>query len=125
MPRPCLLLVEDEALVALELLDVFDRAGFAIAAWAASVQEAHRALRRCRPDAAVLDVSIQGELIFPVADELDTLQVPFVFLTGHNHELFPTRHLARPCLSKPCAERTALRAVARLIDGPGAAVTAS
>ena len=41
--------------------------------------------------AAILDVKVKGETSFEVADSLFRNDVPFVFLTGYDGEIIPTR----------------------------------
>jgi CheY-like chemotaxis protein len=43
-------------------------------------------------DLAVLDINLQGEAVYPVADALMTRQVPFVFATGYGPSLIPDRY---------------------------------
>lgn len=86
MSRPRILLVEDEAMVAMMMEDLLDDLGWEVAAsldglaaamaWLA---EGHRAI-----DGAVLDVNLRGETVFPVADLLRAKGTPFGFLTGYN-----------------------------------------
>ena len=78
-----ILVLEDEALLAFELLEELEAAG---ALPVASSQKVSHALERIRSgemfDAAILNVWLQGKLSFPVADELRQRDIPFVFVTG-------------------------------------------
>ena len=77
------LVVEDEALVAmaveLQLLDF----GCVIAALAFHVSEAVGAARSLPIDIALLDVNVAGREVFPVADALIARGIPFVFASGY------------------------------------------
>jgi DNA-binding NarL/FixJ family response regulator len=64
------LIVEDEALVAFQLEDMLADLGCAIIGPASRVGQALDLLRRRPVDAAVLDLNIGGELVYPVADAL-------------------------------------------------------
>jgi PAS domain S-box-containing protein len=77
-----ILLVEDEELVALELSAELSRLGWAIVGPAATLAEAQALLSK-HFDAAVLDVNLRGHPIYPVAEQLEKLRVPFVFCTGY------------------------------------------
>ena len=77
-----ILLVEDEELVALELSAELSRLGWAIVGPAATLAEAQALLSK-HVDAAVLDVNLRGHPIYPVAEQLQKLHVPFVFCTGY------------------------------------------
>jgi hypothetical protein len=52
-------------------------------------------------DAAILDVNLGGELIYPVADALAARGVPFVFVTGYGAESIDGRFAHVPILQKP------------------------
>jgi DNA-binding response OmpR family regulator len=76
------LVVEDELLIAMELDDVLQDAGFQVLGPVASVEGALDRLRTERPHAAVLDVSLRGERVTPVAEVLLSMNVPFVLTTA-------------------------------------------
>ena len=77
-----IMIVEDEALVAMALRESLDELGFSVLGPFNRISEAMIALRNNRIDAAVLDVNLGGELIYPLADVLAADHVPFVFITG-------------------------------------------
>ncbi|MDR4307595.1 response regulator [Chelatococcus sambhunathii] len=52
-------------------------------------------------DGAILDVCLQGELVFPVAMALRQRAVPFIFATGYGSEFFPEGLGEAPRLQKP------------------------
>lgn len=52
-------------------------------------------------DAAVLDVDIGGDPVFPVADVLEARHVPFLFFSGASTFDVPARYLFSDRLSKP------------------------
>jgi two-component SAPR family response regulator len=59
------------------------------------------ALRNNHVDAAVLDVNLGGELIYPLADVLTADHVPFVFITGYGADEIERRYASIPILQKP------------------------
>jgi len=69
-------------------------------------------------DAAVLDINLDGELVYPVAEELARRDVPFIFVTGYGAESIERRFAHVPVLQKPI-ERPMLEGVF-LVDGVGA-----
>ena len=79
---PRILVVEDEYLIAMELEFTLQRAGYLVLGPARSVAAALELLREERPDAAVLDVSLAGEWVTPVAEVLRAMTVPFVLASG-------------------------------------------
>lgn len=83
--RGRLLVVEDEALIAMALAQDLGKLGWDIVGPAATVGEARRLLADTLPDAAVLDVNLRGELVYPLAEWLRARRVPFVFCSGYEH----------------------------------------
>jgi CheY-like chemotaxis protein len=101
MSAPEVLVVEDEGLIALLLDDMLEDLGFHVAYSAASVAQALAWLDQGgAPDAALLDVNLAGEKVFPVADALAARGVPFVFSSGYG-EMSERRFGAAPMLGKP------------------------
>jgi CheY-like chemotaxis protein len=99
--RPRILLVEDEGLVALMLEDMIIDLGFDVAYSAASVAQALSWIDAGgEVDAALLDVNLGGEAVFPVADALKARGVPFAFSTGYGEGHDP-RFRESPLLGKP------------------------
>jgi PAS domain S-box-containing protein len=104
------MIVEDEALVAMALRESLDELGFSVVGPFNRISEAMVALRNNRIDAAVLDVNLGGELIYPLADVLVADHVPFVFITGYGAEEIEPRYAHVAILQKPI-EAGALQSV--------------
>lgn len=86
MPRRGrLLVVEDETLIAMAIAKDLSRLGWDIIGPAATIAEARRLMQDTLPDAAVLDVNLSGELVYPLAEWLREQRVPFVFCSGYEH----------------------------------------
>ncbi|HEY0648325.1 PAS domain S-box protein [Phenylobacterium sp.] len=97
-----LLVVEDEALIALALARDLDAMGWEIVGPAGSLDEAMNLLERVGlPDAAVLDINLGGKLVYPVADRLRAHQVPFVFCSGYEQLEADSQFESCPRLRKP------------------------
>lgn len=97
-----LLVVEDEALIAMELCKDLGQAGWEILGPASSIEEALRLLDgRTLPDAAVLDVNLGGRLVYPVAERLQALGIPFVFCTGYQRLDDHRGFFSSPVVRKP------------------------
>jgi DNA-binding response OmpR family regulator len=100
------LVVEDEALIAMMLEDVLREAGAEVLT-AATLGEALRLVEAAAAGhggglgAAVLDIDLAGERVLPVADALARLGVPFLFATGYDAGCGRGRHAAVPVLHKP------------------------
>jgi len=66
----------------------------------ASLPEAFGALSQPF-DAALLDVNLAGEAVYPLADELVRLHVPIIFLTGYESASIEPKFAGAPVLTKP------------------------
>jgi DNA-binding response OmpR family regulator len=89
------LVVEDEFLIAMELDAVLKKGGFEVLGPVSSVAAALSLIQAERPDAAVLDVSLRGERVTPVAEVLLANKVPFVLASAY----LPEDLAAEPALS--------------------------
>ena len=113
------LVVEDDPAVGLDLRTVLAHAGVAVAGPAASVSAAFAAMAGQAIDAAILDIRLKdNELVFPVADALAALRIPFVFASGRSAALMPFRHSHRPFFDKPFQSAEVVDALERLLDQP-------
>lgn len=83
------LIVEDELLVALLIEDFLVDLGCSTVGPCGSVETALEAARDWTFDLAVLDVNLDGEQVYPVADVLTERQIPFLFLSGYGDEAIP------------------------------------
>jgi DNA-binding response OmpR family regulator len=93
------LLVEDEYLVASLIEEMLEIAGCIVTGPIPRLAQAVDAADREACDAAVLDVNLAGERIYPVADILSRRNIPFVFVTGYG--VLPGEYANRPRLCKP------------------------
>jgi DNA-binding response OmpR family regulator len=126
IPGNRIMIVEDEALVAMALRQSLDEMGFSVLGPFSRITEALAALRSNHIDAAVLDVNLGGELVYPLADVLAASQVPFIFVTGYGSEEVDRRFAGIPVLQKPIQgevlRATLLRPPAISLKVPVAAV---
>ena len=97
-----ILIVEDEPLIAMMLEDFLDLLGKTVAGAADNVAEAITVVDGGGVEAAILDLNLRGgEKSIPVAEELASRGIPFVFATGGGDESVDVRFRDRPCLQKP------------------------
>jgi CheY-like chemotaxis protein len=97
-----ILLVEDEGLVAAMLEDMLADFGCILAGTAATVGEALAAVEAATEiDAAILDVNLGGEKVFPVADILVGRDVPIVFSTAYGPADIAERYPQARIIHKP------------------------
>jgi PAS domain S-box-containing protein len=100
--RPCILVVEDEALAALELAGDLEAAGFQVLGPAISVAQALTLINnQSRCDAAVLDVNLGRETSQPIALRLIASGIPFVTVSGYAPDQMPAVFRAAPLVTKP------------------------
>ena len=95
------LVVEDEALLALELAECLTDAGLEVVGPATSVANALKLVNNPGCDVVILDVNLGTEHSEPVALELKARGIPFVVLSGNSREYFPTGFAGAPSVSKP------------------------
>jgi CheY-like chemotaxis protein len=95
------LLVEDEMIVAWLLEDMLADLGCAVVGPAASVNQALAMIDTEAIDVAVLDVNLNGQMSYPIADALAARGVPFVFSTGYDKDSLLDGYRTFPVLQKP------------------------
>jgi CheY-like chemotaxis protein len=97
------LIVEDEALVAMLLEDMLVDAGQEPVFVAATIEEALAYVRDKADgfDFAVVDVNLNGQPIFPVAEALVAAGKRLAFSTGYGPGGLPAEWRDRPVLAKP------------------------
>jgi DNA-binding response OmpR family regulator len=76
------LIVEDEFLIAMDLQNALERAGFRVVGPVGTVSSAIDLIERDQPETAVLDVNLGTEEVLPVAARLKSLGVPYVLATA-------------------------------------------
>ncbi|SHI70424.1 PAS domain S-box-containing protein [Roseomonas rosea] len=114
LKRARVLLVEDEVLVAIEAAESLVAAGCEVLGPAATLDEGIALATRAGPiDAAILDVSLAGEEVVPLADMLVARGVPVLFATGYGEA--PAGHQGAPVLTKPIRPEDLVGAVRRLV----------
>lgn len=113
-----ILVVEDTFLVAMDLSDQLTDSGCDVIGPAASVQQALDQIDGIALDGAVLDVNLDGERSFPIAELLASRGIPFLFLTGYDSPaVFPDEFQQAPRLSKPVDPKALTDAVAHFRRG--------
>lgn len=110
-----LLIVEDEALIAMMIQDVIRDAGAEVVGPAANVDMAMSALREQAVDGAILDVNLSGQRIDPVANALRARKIPFLFLTGYGKSGIGERFPSATVITKPFNDVDLLKTVDRVI----------
>jgi CheY-like chemotaxis protein len=98
------LIVEDDPIIALDFEDTILGFGVKTVRTAGSVTRALETIADRVPDFALLDVGLVREKSFAIAERLDELGIPFVFVTGYGADIrLPAAFAQKPRLPKPCA----------------------
>ena len=113
---PCVLLVEDNVIIAWDAEETLKRLGVGLVISASSVSQALAAIEKQPPSFALLDVDLGIETSFAVAEQLMRSGIPFAFVTGYGEQIaLPAIFADVPKIGKPYSVDT-LRAV--LSGGP-------
>ena len=111
------LVVEDEALVSMLLEDMLTDHGCEVVGAASRLSQALDLVadETLDFDAAILDVNLGGDPIFPVAEALAKRGAPFVFATGYGASGLPDHWRHRPTLQKPFTHQDVGKALAEAV----------
>lgn len=106
-----ILVVEDDYLIATDLARTLQAAGASVVGPAPSVDKALALIDAEMVDAAILDVNLNGDKSFPIAEVLHARGIPFLFATGYDCDDIPEAWNGHPCVMKPMP----LEAIAQLV----------
>jgi DNA-binding response OmpR family regulator len=84
--KPLVLILEDEALIALNLQDELQDAGYEVAGPFSACSAALEWLRTATPDTAILDATLKDGPCREIALELSRREVPFLIYSGHQQD---------------------------------------
>jgi DNA-binding NtrC family response regulator len=101
LPRARVLVVEREAIVALDLQRTLREAGYRAIGPAATLGEVQRLIEQGPIDCALIDVDANRGTTLPISDLLAFADVPFVFVMQGDNACIPQRHADRPRVRKP------------------------
>jgi CheY-like chemotaxis protein len=114
-----ILVIEDSPVVAPFTVDVLGDLGCLVVGPAPNMAAARELLDGEEFDAAILDVHIRGERVFPLCDLLVAKGVPFVLTSGYADWQMPEKWQDRPRLQKPYTIDQVEEALNALLDGKG------
>lgn len=112
---PAVLIVEDDEQLGWAIGSCVEEAGYTVAGFAQTVDAALAALGRETIDAALLDINLQGELVYPVAHALAARGVPFVFVTAQPRSHILEAYRDRPVVPKPYYDAALCAALATML----------
>jgi DNA-binding response OmpR family regulator len=106
-----ILLVEDEAISAIDTRSILEMAGAKIIGPAYSVRQGFHWLAGHRIDCAVLDINLSDGLVFDLADAVARQAIPIVFLSAHSLDVAPPQHRERRLVHKPFGTHSLIKAI--------------
>lgn len=110
------LIVEDELLVAMMIEDLLGDFGCITIGPYGTVSTAMHAVETESPDLALLDVNLNGERVYPVAEALTERHVPFLFLSGYGEEAIPPGRTGWKVCAKPFKWEELARMLCAAVD---------
>jgi CheY-like chemotaxis protein len=110
------LVIEDEALVAMLIEDMILDSGDEMVGSASRLSDALVLARETQADVALLDINLGGVLAYPVADVLHQRGVPIVFTTGYGSAGVSERFRDCPILDKPFDQPSLEKAIHTILS---------
>src|SRR6476619_1987432 len=111
LPHGKVLVVVDDALMALDLQRLLHEAEYRVVGPATTVAEVQRMIQRGDIDCAILDPDVDRRAPLPIADLLAFADIPVVYLTTGVPGSLPARHGRRPVLQKPFTRAKLIAAI--------------
>jgi DNA-binding response OmpR family regulator len=111
-----ILVVEDDALIAMEMAERLTELGYVVLETAATIDAAEKLIAAQRPDAALLDANLAGISSVPFGAKLAAMGVPIAFCTGYDAiKNLPSGLAKAPILTKPISDDALTSALKALL----------
>ena len=111
-----ILVVEDSPVVGPFTADLLGELGCEVVGPAPNMAAARELVEAGEFDAALMDIHIRGERVFPLCEMLETKDVPFVFTSGYADRNMPEKWEGRPRIQKPYTLDQIEKALSALFD---------
>lgn len=108
------LVVEDEAAIAMLVEDAVEASGYVVAATATNITEAMAAAARRDFDVALLDLNLNGQKAHALPVTLSAFGKPFAFVTGYGEAGVLEKFADAPVVQKPFRQKDIAEALERL-----------
>ena len=112
------LVIEDEAVIAMTAEDMIEQLGHEIAGQAATLDEALEQVCRCDFDLALLDINLNGTMSTPVAHALREAGKTFIITTGYGTSGPQGEFAGVMVVAKPYTIATLEHAIMNAVNGP-------
>jgi CheY-like chemotaxis protein len=111
-----ILVVEDSPVVGPFTVDILADLGCEVVGPAPNMAAARELADAAAFDAALMDVHIRGERVFPLCEMLDQKGIPFVLTSGYADWHMPEKWDDRPRLQKPYTVEQVEKALGALLS---------
>lgn len=112
-----ILVAEDELVVACDLCDTVEEAGFEVEGPHSGISSAMLAFQKEKPALAILDIELDDGIVFPLAKKLSEEDVPIIFHSGRRSQEEVAEHFpTATTLVKPSPPSAILKAVAEVLE---------
>lgn len=113
-----ILVAEDEPIVAFDLCDTVEEAGYEVEGPHSGISSAMRASQREKPDLAILDITLEDGEVYGLAKQLEADNVPIIFHSGRvTREELEEHFPGATTLVKPCPPAEMIGAVSGVLEG--------
>lgn len=114
MSETRILIVEDEAVIAMALEMFLEELGCKVVATAGNVQQALKLASDEEFDLAFLDINLNGQKAHVLPGVLERRGKPFAFVTGYGEQGVLAAHADAPVVAKPFSQAAIAAALALL-----------
>lgn len=112
-----ILIVEDDPFIAMDLEDTFAEAGYNVIGPVADVKSGLALIKAQRPDIATLDYNLGRENSIPIANALEEMNIPYVFLSGQMGSVIETHNVpAQSIIGKPYVPSKLLKLISFMVQ---------
>jgi DNA-binding NtrC family response regulator len=107
-------------MVAMMVEQVLTELGLCVVGPYATIEDALQAVRESPVDAAILDINLGGQSVYPLVDFLTTKGVPTAFISGYGVESVDRRYGHIPLMQKPIDRQVLLNLLNSIRDAKDA-----
>ncbi|MEP5938449.1 MAG: response regulator [Erythrobacter sp.] len=116
MAQPKILVAEVERVIAFDLCDTVEEAGYRVEGPHSDISAAMLAFQKDKPDLAILDVQLDDGIVFPLAKKLEAENIPIIFHSGRYSRDEVIEHFPdAQTLAKPCPPSAMIDAVSKVL----------
>jgi len=110
-----ILVVDDEPLIAMDIVASLEDEGCHVVGPAASLQKALALIENSKVDAALLDANLAGEPVDTLAAALVRRKIPFAFVSGYGREGLPEAFRQAELIKKPFQRQRVIDVIQQML----------